>query len=382
MNVIFLIAKRFLMPRNMLEGGIINIISFLGLFIGATSIILSVAVLNGFQGILEDETKKIYGDYAIINFDYDRDKELIENFEKNSIKYAPYYEEEFFISKNKKQSLVNLKTIESSRFDGFYDLELVEDNRGLSDGEIIIGKSLADKMDFSIGESISIYSTKLNMSYLAMPFTKELLVTNIFKNRILRSDEFLIFTVSKEYSFPNKKFTDIEIVGDIDGVVTMPNDNIFSWKDRNRQLFDATEIEKKITFFTLFLIIVVASFNLSSSVMQIATKKTREMAILSTFGMSKNSISSIFLVYGYLLAITAIVSGILFALLIIYIQNTFGVFILNPEFYLVSMLPMEISFKDISLLLFYSILIIGLFATLPLMLIKKIRPIELINKNI
>ena len=382
MNVIFLIAKRFLMPRNMLEGGIINIISFLGLFIGATSIILSVAVLNGFQGILEDETKKIYGDYAIINFDYDRDKELIENFEKNSIKYAPYYEEEFFISKNKKQSLVNLKTIESSRFDGFYDLELVEDNRGLSDGEIIIGKSLADKMDFSIGDSISIYSTKLNMSYLAMPLTKELLVTNIFKNRILRSDEFLIFTVSKEYSFPNKKFTDIEIVGDIDGVVTMPNDNIVSWKDRNRQLFDATEIEKKITFFTLFLIIVVASFNLSSSVMQIATKKTREMAILSTFGMSKNSISSIFLVYGYLLAITAIVSGILFALLIIYIQNTFGLFMLNPEFYLVSMLPMEISFKDISLLLFYSILIIGLFATLPLMLIKKIRPIELINKNI
>ena len=59
MNVILLIAKRFLMPRNMLEGGIINIISFIGLFIGAASVILSVAVLNGFQGILENETKKI-----------------------------------------------------------------------------------------------------------------------------------------------------------------------------------------------------------------------------------------------------------------------------------------------------------------------------------
>jgi ABC-type lipoprotein release transport system permease subunit len=88
------------------------------------------------------------------------------------------------------------------------------------------------------------------------------------------------------------------------------------------------------------------------------------------------------LVYGYLLATSAIVSGILFALLIIYIQNTLGVFVLNPEFYLVSILPMEISVKDISLLLFYSMIIIGLFATLPLMLIKKIRPIELINKNI
>lgn len=366
----------------MLEGGIINIISFLGLFIGSMSIILSVAVLNGFQGILEDETRKIYGDYAIINFDYNEDKELVEKFEKNSIKYAPYYEEEFFISKNKKQSLVNLKTVDNLRFYNFYDLELIEDNKNLNHGEAIIGKSLANKMDLSIGDSISIYSTNLNMSYLAMPSTKKLIIKNIFQNRILRSDEFLVFTVSREYSLSSNKFTHIEMIGTIDDMILKENKNIISWKERNRQLFDATEIEKKITFFTLFLIIVVASFNLSSSVMQIATKKTREMAILSTFGMSKNSISSIFLVYGYLLATSAIVSGILFALLIIYIQNTLGIFVLNPEFYLVSILPMEISVKDISLLLFYSMIIIGLFATLPLMLIKKIRPIELINKNI
>jgi len=382
MNVILLIARRFLMPRNMLEGGMINIISFVGLFIGAASIILSVAVLNGFQGILENETKKIYGDYAINTFDYARDKELIDIFEKNGIQYAPYYEEEFFISKNKKQSLVNVKSVDSSKFKNFYDLELVLDSQDLNHGEIIIGKSLADRMDFSIGDSISIYSTNLNMSYLAMPYIQQLVIKDIFKNRILRSDEFLVFAVSKDYHFPDKKFTDIEIIGNIDNIIPLPNKKIVSWKERNQQLFDATEIEKKITFFTLFLIIVVASFNLSSSVMQIATKKTREMAILSTFGMSKNNISGIFLVYGYLLAVTAILSGILFALLVIFLQNTFGIFMLNPDLYLVSKLPMVVSFNDIALLLFYSIVIIGLFATLPLMLIKKISPIQLINKNI
>ena len=382
MNVILLIAKRFLMPRNMLEGGMINIISFVGLFIGAASIILSVAVLNGFQGILENETKKIYGDYAINTFDYASDKELIDIFEKNGIQYAPYYEEEFFISKNKKQSLVNLKSVDSSKFKNFYDLELVSESQDLNHGEIIIGKSLADRMDFSIGDSISIYSTKLNMSYLAMPSIEQLVIKDIFKNRILRSDEFLVFTVSKDFNFPDKEFTDIEIIGNIDNIVPLPNEKIVSWKQRNKQLFDATEIEKKITFFTLFLIIVVASFNLSSSVMQIATKKTREMAILSTFGMSKNNISGIFLVYGYLLAVSAIISGILFALLVIFLQHTFGIFMLNPDFYLVSKLPMVIRFKDITLLLFYSIIIIGLFATLPLMIIKKISLIELINKNI
>ena len=382
MKTIFLIAKRFLIPRNVVEGGIINLISFLGLFIGAASIILSIAVLNGFQSILQDETRKIYGDYALVEFDYIKDRELISSFENNNIKYAPFYEEEFFVSKNNKQSLVSLKTIASTKFENFYDLKLIENNKELNDGEIIIGQSLADRMDFSIGDSISMYSTKLNMSYLAMPLTKEFIIKDIFSNRILRSDEFLMFTVSENDSPIDQIFTDVEILGEIDNITSVKEANIVSWKERNKQLFDATEIEKKITFFTLFLIIVVASFNLSSSIMQIATKKTREMAILSTLGMKKGNISSIFLVYGYLLALSAIISGILFALLIVYIQNTFGVFMLNPEFYLVSILPMEISFKDIALLLFYSIIIIGLFATLPLMLIKKIRPVELINKNI
>lgn len=382
MKTIFLIAKRFLIPRNVVEGGIINLISFLGLFIGAASIILSIAVLNGFQSILQDETRKIYGDYALVEFDYIKDRELITSLENNNIKYAPFYEEEFFVSKNNKQSLVSLKTIASTKFENFYDLKLIENNKELNDGEIIIGQSLADRMDFSIGDSISMYSTKLNMSYLAMPLTKEFIIKDIFSNRILRSDEFLMFTVSENDSPIDETFTDVEILGEIDNITSVKEANIVSWKERNKQLFDATEIEKKITFFTLFLIIVVASFNLSSSIMQIATKKTREMAILSTLGMKKGNISSIFLVYGYLLALSAIISGILFALLIVYIQNTFGVFMLNPEFYLVSILPMEISFKDIALLLFYSIIIIGLFATLPLMLIKKIRPVELINKNI
>ena len=65
MNIIFLIAKRFLISRNLLEGGMINIVSFLGLFIGSISIVLSLAVLNGFQDVLGNETKKIYGDYIL-----------------------------------------------------------------------------------------------------------------------------------------------------------------------------------------------------------------------------------------------------------------------------------------------------------------------------
>jgi lipoprotein-releasing system permease protein len=172
-------------------------------------------------------------------------------------------------------------------------------------------------------------------------------------------------------------------LGNIEGLLgKYSKDKLVSWKDRNKQLFEATEIEKKIAFFTLFLIIIVASFNLSSSILQISTKKTREMAILNAFGMTERKISMVFLTYGYLLSLTAIIGGVLLSSLLIILQNQFGFIMLNPEFYIVEKLPMKIGFKEISLLISFSIIIVGIFASLPLMIMKKINPIILINKNI
>ena len=376
MNIIFLVAKRFLISRNLLEGGMINIVSFLGLFIGAASIVLSLAVLNGFQDVLGNETKKIYGDYILL----DSDEDFIGSI-NNNFQYSPFYEEEFFILNNKKQSLVKLKTIFSDKIDNFYDLNRSNDIP-INKNDIIIGNSLSERMNISIGDSISIYDTNISINSLAIMKDQQFFVKDIYQNRILRSDEFLVFSVFDEENLPNK-LSGIELLGNVDILKEKySKDKLISWQDRNRQLFDATEIEKKITFFTLFLIIIVASFNLSSSIVQISTKKTREMAILNAFGMNERSMSMIFLVYGYLLSLTAIVCGILSALLIVIMQNQFGFIILNPEFYLIDKLPMEISFKEISILLSFSIIIIGIFVSLPLLLMRKTNPIILINKNI
>ena len=376
MNIIFLIAKRFLISRNLLEGGMINIVSFLGLFIGSISIVLSLAVLNGFQDVLGNETKKIYGDYILLDSNIDSIRNI-----NNDFKYSPFYEEEFFILNNKKQSLIKLKTIFSDKIDNFYDLNRSNDT-SINKNDIIIGNSLSERMNISIGDSVSIYDTNISINSLAVIEDQQFFVKDIYQNRILRSDEFLVFGAFDEDNLPGE-LSGIELLGNVDVLQKKySKDKLISWQDRNRQLFDATEIEKKITFFTLLLIIIVASFNLSSSIVQISTKKTREMAILNAFGMNERNISMIFLVYGYLLSLTAIVCGILSGLLIVIIQNQFGFIVLNPEFYLIDRLPMEISFKEISILLSFSIIIIGIFVSLPLLLMRKINPIILINKNI
>lgn len=376
MNIVFLIAKRFLISRNLFQGGMINIVSFLGLFIGAASIVLSIAVLNGFQNVLGDETKKLYGDYILLDTNEDSVRNIDSDF-----KYSPFSQEEFFVLKGNKQSLIKLKTVFTDQIDNFYDLDRLNSN-SLGNSDIIIGKSLAEKMSISIGDSISIYDTNLAVNNVTIIPHKKLFVKDIYNNRILRSDEFLAFNSFDKNNLPNE-FTGIEILGNIESLSgKYSEDKLISWKDRNKQLFDATEIEKKITFFTLFLIIIVASFNLSSSIVQISTKKTREMAILNAFGMTERKISMVFLTYGYLLSLTAIIGGVLLSSLLIILQNQFGFIMLNPEFYLVEKLPMKIGFKEISLLISFSIIIVGIFASLPLMIMKKINPIILINKNI
>ena len=376
MNVVFLIAKRFLISRNLFQGGMINIVSFLGLFIGAASIVLSIAVLNGFQNVLGDETKKLYGDYILLDTNEDSVRNIDSDF-----KYSPFSQEEFFVLKGNKQSLIKLKTVFTDQIDNFYDLDRLNSN-SLGNSDIIIGKSLAEKMNISIGDSISIYDTNLAVNNVTIIPHKKLFVRDVYNNRILRSDEFLAFNSFDKNNLPNE-FTGIEILGKIESLSgKYSEDKLISWKDRNKQLFDATEIEKKITFFTLFLIIIVASFNLSSSIVQISTKKTREMAILNAFGMTERKISMVFLTYGYLLSLTAIIGGVLLSSLLIILQNQFGFIMLNPEFYLVEKLPMKIGFKEISLLISFSIIIVGIFASLPLMIMKKINPIILINKNI
>ena len=376
MNVVFLIAKRFLISRNLFQGGMINIVSFLGLFIGAASIVLSIAVLNGFQNVLGDETKKLYGDYILL----DTNEDFVRNIDSD-FKYSPFFEEEFFVLKGNKQSLIKLKTVFTDQINIFYDLDRLNSN-SVGNNDIIIGKSLAEKMNISIGDSISIYDTNLAVNNVTIIPHKKLFVRDVYNNRILRSDEFLAFNSFDKNNLPNE-FTGIEILGKIESLSgKYSEDKLISWKDRNKQLFDATEIEKKITFFTLFLIIIVASFNLSSSIVQISTKKTREMAILNAFGMTERKISMVFLTYGYLLSLTAIIGGVLLSSLLIILQNQFGFIMLNPEFYIVEKLPMKIGFKEISLLISFSIIIVGIFASLPLMIMKKINPIILINKNI
>ena len=376
MKIYLLIAKRFLFPRNDFRSSTINFISFIGLFIGAAAIVLSVSVLNGFQGILQTEAKKIYGDYLVEDIS---NTSFLRDLNMDNENYSIFQKNEFLIVSNNKQNLIEFKSVSNESLNDFYELDLQNNFKALSKEEVIIGNLLANRLNVDIGDSIQIISKDFKLNSYSLPDIYEFKVANIFSNRILRANDFLVFGVNKEI-FKNANFS-AEINGDI-GSIKDSSTTFLSWEDRNRQLFEATEIEKKITFFTLLLIVLIASFNLSSSIMQISSNKIRDLAIFSSIGMKKNDIKKIFIIYSYLIGLSALCGGILFALLVILLQNKLSLIKLSPEFYLVDTLPMQIFIFDIALLLLGSVLLIGIFTNIPLRFINSLSPLKIINKQL
>ena len=378
MRLSFKIAKSFLFKNDFFKNGVVNVVSFIGLFIGSLSIILSISVLNGFQNILKEETIKVHGEYLISNYNEVSDLSIIDEIKRNNIEHSIFDNEEFILSNNSSQKLVTIKNILNKNHLKFYKLNLINKGKDLKDNEMIIGKSLARSLNINVGDNVNIFSKNINLNSLALPRSTKFKVVNIYSNRILRIDDYLIFISNNDII--NKDNLSLELIGDIENSRILEERSL-SWKDRNRQIFEATEVEKKITFFTLSLIIIIASFNLCSAIIQISSKKIREIAILMSIGMSKNSIRNIFILYSYLIGLSAISLGILTSLFIIFMQNRFSIITLNPDYYLVEKLPMVISIFDIFYVFLAAIVIIGIFSIIPLRFINHMSPNQIINKQ-
>ena len=213
MKTYFLIAKRFLFPRNSFRSNTINFISFIGLFIGASSIVLSVSVLNGFQNILQTETKKLYGDYLIEDLNNSNSINYFQDSDFDNINTSIFLEDEFLIVAQNKQHIIEFKSVSNKSLNEFYELNLKENLKFLSEDEIIIGKSLANRLNLEVGDNIQLISKDLKLNSFSLPEIYSFKIANIFSNRILKADDFLVFGVNKEIFKKNNVF--IELNGNI-----------------------------------------------------------------------------------------------------------------------------------------------------------------------
>ena len=369
MNFSYKIAKRFLMgARSSGPSKLTGWMSIIGLCIGSMAMVLSIAVLNGFEYRVIDK---------IIGFESDIRLTKIEDF-NNSIDIVnkisgvkslmPFQERKgLILAKGGLQRMVTLKAIEIDKFSSFYNINSFT-TTNIGDQPIVyLGEMTARRLNVREGEVVRLLSPIDHGYSWGLPAQIQCVVGGIFNIQVLDLDDRIAFIpseIGKKLFIRKSKPDGIDIRlkegYNIDLVVNELRNKILevkvdTWGDLHQELFGAMKFEKIGTLIVLSLIIVVACFNLVTTLVLVAAQKAREFGILQVLGSNKKTIKSIVMYQGGLISSFGIISGLFIGLLFIYLQNIFGIISLPEDIYFTSYLPMVILLKDIVAILAISI---------------------------
>ena len=270
---------------------------------------------------------------------------------------------------------------------------------------IILGKRLATSLQLKSGDNVTIISSSgLSTPFGDAPMAKNFIVAGTFDLGMYEYDSSVIFmkinNLRDFLGYNNNYIDNIELfykspensdlitynIKDILNSIETGN-IIIPWTQRHAQLFSALEVERNVMFIILTLIILVAAFNIISSMIMLVKDKESSISILRTMGISENSILKIFIIVGASIGIIGTVIGftigLLFSLNIQKIQQLLesitGTNLFAAEIYFLSKLPAKIDFTEIGLVVLFA-LILSLLATLyPAWRASRIDPIKVLR---
>jgi lipoprotein-releasing system permease protein len=161
----------------------------------------------------------------------------------------------------------------------------------------------------------------------------------------------------------------------------------YDWKSSNNHLFNAVMVQRNVMFLILTLIIVVASFNIISSLIMLVRQKRRDIAILRTMGASRKNILHIFMTTGCLIGMMGTVLGVVFGLLIAFntqniqafIERVSGQKLLADELYFLSSLPSEVSLAEVGMVAGMAMVLCFVATWFPARTAAKLEPAEVLR---
>tara|TARA_B100000427_G_scaffold293665_1_gene271761 strand:+ start:189 stop:1355 length:1167 start_codon:yes stop_codon:yes gene_type:complete len=355
MNWQKIIINRFYYSSNNI-GSDTSIFSMIGMGVGCFAMIIALSVMNGFEGQVHERLKGFEGDLNILNILPDNDFSNIQEIDLA----MPYMERKGVIKTYETNLIVTIKAVDEKLMQEFYDIPIIGDTP--KTGQVIIGVGLANRLGKNLHDEITLYSPIDQVYGFGFPPIKKMKISGIFSTKILNYDDYFIFiTLNDGRNLFKRKSTydgfDIKISDDakIENVkakildMAGYNVNIKSWRENNRSLVEAMRMERLGAIAILGLIFLVASFNLSSSLILLSIKKMKEVGIIRVIGAPKFQIMRIMVYLGIKKAIRGAVVGMVIALLIIHIQNIFLFIPLPSNIYFIDYLPMKLKLTDLIL---------------------------------
>ena len=391
---------------------IITFISIAGVTVGVMALIVVLAVMSGFEKTLKEKILGTQAHLVVLEATQggmDGYEEVMNKVEevKGVVSAAPFIISQVMLSSESNVFGVVLKGIDPDRVGKVTELatnlkvghleDLKKDKAGEPPG-IILGVELSKHLSVTLNDNIQVISPLGTMTPMGMmPKMKRFRVEGIFYSGMYEFDNTMAYVSIKSA----QKFFGM---GDRVSGIEIKTKDIYQvkktgteirrklgfpfwtkdWMEMNRNLFSALRLEKIAMFIILILIVLVAAFNIISTLIMVVMEKNKDIAILKSMGAPSGSILKIFIIEGGVIGVVGTILGTILGLgaafnlekITGFVENLFGFKILSSDVYYIDKLPSQVNPFDVTMIVVTAILI-SLLATLyPSWRASKLDPAE------
>lgn len=385
----------------------ISLSSMMGIALGVMALITVLSVMNGFEKEVRERILDMVSHLTVTDFDgrLKNWPKVLETTKtnKNVIAVAPYIEAQGMLINGTSVNGTLIRGILPEREPDVSNVSSKMKHGHFTDLKpgkfgVVLGQDLARILGVHVGDKVTMVTPSANVTPAGVaPRLKRFTVVGIFYIGMYEYDSTMalihmkdaqrLFRMKGQVTGVRAKLSDLfaapftreELQDD-----TLSNYWVRDWSSYHANWFRAVKIEKRMIFLLLLLIVAVAAFNIVSTLVMVVTDKQSDIAILRTLGASPRSIMGVFMVQGAIIGIIGTilgtVAGVSLSLnldtVVPFIEGLFGIRILDPAVYYISVLPSDLHWDDVWMICSIS-LVLGLVATLyPAWRASKTQPAE------
>ncbi|HEX7961016.1 MAG TPA: FtsX-like permease family protein [Terriglobales bacterium] len=405
---LFIAARYLRAKRRQAVVGVITVISIAGVAAGVASLIVALAINNGFRQDLEKSLIRSTAHISLMRVESDgirHWRELTAEMEKQPhvVAAAPALYEEVLLSRGARSGGALLKGIVPESENRVSDLlktvqwgsasglspeggadSATSPNSANHDSvslapypPIVIGRDLADRIGATVGTVINAISPQGDTSPIGiLPKYQQFKVIGIFKSGfydydsswafIRLQDAQQLFSLADIATVIELKVDDIYKVGEISNEVERAAGQGFmtrNWMEQNQALFRALRLERVVTFITIGLIVLVAALNILIALIMMVMEKTRDIAVLMSLGVRRRQVRRLFMLQGVLIGIIGTALGLVVGYVLSWLGGHYHWISLSAEVYSIDYVPFAARPVD-GILVAAVALVISLVATL------------------
>ncbi len=403
----WMLARRYLRARR--KEGFISVIagfSFLGIMLGVATLIIVMAVMNGFRQELLDKILGLNGHLLVQPIDSPlTDWEAVTDriskvpgirlaapiVEGQALASSPFNASGVLVRGVRSNDLNKLTSIANNVKQGTLD--------GFDEGEgVAIGRRLADQLSLRAGDNVTLVAPRGAVTPMGTtPRIKSYRIAAVFEIGMSEYDAAFVFMPLKEaQAYFNRAgdVTSIEIYSDdpddVDRyrklVTEAAGRPIFmvDWRQRNATFFNALQVERNVMFLILTLIVLVAALNIVSGLIMLVKDKGRDIAILRTMGATQGAIMRIFLITGASIGFVGTIVGLLLGTVVCLNIESIRQFLswmtntelFSPELYFLSQLPAHMDVGETTAVVVMALALSFLATLYPAWRAARLDPVE------